>query len=82
MNPIKDAMVLLLTAYSYLILVWVFGSWFPHWRYQSWFKMIAGVVEPYMNVFKPLNLRFGQFDLSPMVAIFVLIIFREVIYRI
>ena len=79
MNPVKDAILILLTLYSYLILIWVFGSWFPQWRYQQWFKMVASAVEPYMNVFKAVPLRFGMFDLSPMLAIFVIIIFRELI---
>ena len=82
MNPIQYAMITALTIYSYLIFIWVFGSWFPHWRYQQWFRMIASVVEPYINVFRPLNLRIGQFDLGPMAAIVVLWIFRAVIENI
>jgi YggT family protein len=82
MNPIKYAMIISLTFYSYLIFIWVFGSWFPQWRYAKWFQMIAGVVEPYINVFKALNLRFGQFDFTPIVAIMALWIFRALIERI
>lgn len=82
MNPIKYAMITALTLYSYLIFIWVFGSWFPRWQYARWFQMIAGVVEPYVNVFKPLNIRFGQMDFTPIVAIFALWIFRELIARV
>ncbi|MCB1188524.1 YggT family protein [bacterium] len=79
MNPIQQAMIMAVTLYSYMCFIWVFGSWFPNWRYQEWFKMLSSIVEPYMNVFKGLPLRFGMFDLSPMIAIFVLYIFRSLI---
>ena len=79
MDPIKFAIMTALTLYTYICMIWVFGSWFPQWQYQQWFKMVASIVEPFINVFKPLNLRFGMFDLTPMVAIFVVIIFRELI---
>ncbi|MCB1218583.1 YggT family protein [bacterium] len=82
MNPIQDAMILAIRLYSYMIIVWSFGSFFPQWRYQKWFQMLASVVEPYVNLFRQLNLRVGMFDLSPMVAIFVLWIFSALIMSI
>ncbi|MEZ5337657.1 MAG: YggT family protein [bacterium] len=82
MNPIQDAMILAIRLYSYMIIVWSFGSFFPQWRYQQWYQMLASVVEPYVNLFRQLNLRVGMFDLSPMVAIFVLWIFSALIMSI
>ena len=69
-------------AYILLIFVWVLGSWFPQWRYQSWFRFVNDVVEPYINLFKPLPLRIGMLDLTPMVAIMVLWLFQTLLQKI
>jgi uncharacterized protein YggT (Ycf19 family) len=66
-------------AYILLILVWVFGSWFPQWRQQPWYRTVEDLVSPYMNLFKLIPLRFGMIDLSPMLAIFVLFILQQLI---
>lgn len=66
-------------AYILLILVWVFGSWFPQWRYQSWYRTVEDLVSPYMNLFKLIPLRIGMIDLSPMLAIFVLFILQRLV---
>ena len=66
----------LFRAYILLVIVWVLGSWFPQWRYQSWFRYVDGLVRPYIELFKVLPLRIGMMDLSPMVAILVLYLFQ------
>lgn len=66
-------------AYILLILVWVFGSWFPQWQQQSWYRTVEDLVAPYMNLFKLIPLRIGMIDLSPMLAIFVLFILQRLI---
>lgn len=65
--------------YMLLIFVWVLGSWFPQWRSQDWYRAIAQVVEPYINLFRGLRLQAGMVDLTAMAAMFVLILFREVL---
>lgn len=69
-----DAILLLFRAYMMLVFVWVLGSWFPQWRYQSWFRTIDGIVRPYVDLFKFLPLQIGMVDLRPMAAIFLLVI--------
>ena len=66
-------------AYIMLILVWVFGSWFPQWRSQSWYRTVEDLVSPYMNLFRMIPLRIGMIDLSPMLAIFVLFMLQRLI---
>ncbi|HES58204.1 MAG TPA: YggT family protein [Firmicutes bacterium] len=69
----------IIQAYILLILVWVFGSWFPQWRYQSWYRTVEDLVSPYMNLFKAIPLRIGMIDLAPMLAIFVLFIVQRLV---
>jgi YggT family protein len=65
--------------YIMLIFVWTLGSWFPQWRYQPWFKLINDVVEPYIRLFRSLPLRVGMLDLTPMAAVFALILFQQLL---
>jgi YggT family protein len=69
----------LVNFYLLLIFVWVLGSWFPQWRGQEWYRMVASVVEPYINLFRGLQLRIGMIDLTAMAAMFLLILFRHVL---
>jgi YggT family protein len=68
-----------LEAYMLMIMVWSFGSFFPQWRYAAWYKLLGEIVSPYLNLFRALPLRAGMMDFTPMVAIFVLILFRQLI---
>lgn len=70
----------LINFYMLLIFVWVLGSWFPQWRGQEWYRIVAGAVEPYVNLFRGLNLKIGMVDLSAMAAMFVLVLFRQVLF--
>lgn len=65
-----------LRAYMLLILVYVFASWFPQWRFQRWFGVVTDIVRPYLGLFNGLPLRMtvgmGVLDLSPIVALLLL----------
>ena len=61
-------------AYMLLIFIYVMGSWFPQWRSQGWYQTVSDLVQPYLALFKALPLRMGMIDLTPMLAIFVLIL--------
>jgi uncharacterized protein YggT (Ycf19 family) len=69
--------------YQLLILVWAFGSFFPQFKFQQWYKVVSDIVQPYMNLFRwlPLQIRTGGsiMDLSPIVAIFALQLFASLI---
>jgi YggT family protein len=68
-----------LQAYTLLIFVWVFGSWFPRWRYERWYQTVGEIVMPYLNLFRGLPLRVGMMDLTPLVAVVVLSIFQRLV---
>ena len=69
----------LIDFYILLVFVWVFSSWFPQWRYSEWMRAIGRMVEPFVNLFRGLGLRSGQFDLSPMAAMLTLQLFRMLV---
>jgi len=61
-------------AYVLLIFVYVLGSWFPQWRQQTWYRLVADLVQPYLQLFSKLPLRVGMLDLTPMVALLILML--------
>ena len=48
-------------------------------RRAGWFRLIGEIVAPYLNLFRGLPLQTGGLDFTPMVAMFVLLIFRNLI---
>jgi len=62
----------LLQLYTYMIMIYTFGSFFPQWRFQAWYRWIAEFVFPYLSLFRGLNLRSGNIDFTPLAAIVVL----------
>lgn len=53
--------------------------------YARWFDAVMGflrdISEPYLRLFRRLIPAVGMFDLSPIIAIFVLVILRTIIVR-
>ena len=68
----KQAISAGFSLYSLLILVRIFGSWFPQAQGHALMQMVARVTDPYLNVFRRFIPRLGMIDLSPMVAMFAL----------
>jgi YggT family protein len=79
MDLAAQAVYYAIQLYIMLIFVWALGSWFPQWRYQSWYRFISDVVEPYIGLFRRLPLRFNMLDFTPLVAIFVLYLFQNLV---
>ena len=82
MQMLAGFVILAIRVYMALIFVWVLGSWFPQWRGKPWYRVIEDLINPYMNLFKALPLRMGMIDLTPMAAIFVLIIVENVLHAV
>ena len=84
MVPLKaglDSIALLLQLISLiigLIIARTVISWFesshPFARSLSWLKLVT---DPFLIPFRRLNLVFGGFDLTPIVAIFTLYLIRK-----
>jgi YggT family protein len=69
----------LVNAYMLAIFIYVMATWIPETRYQSWHKALGTVCEPYLSLFRKLIPPLGMVDISPMVAIFVLMVFAQLL---
>ncbi|MEH7416641.1 YggT family protein [Neobacillus drentensis] len=57
--------------YYWLILISIFGSWFPQFQSTKLGMWISKLVEPYLGLFRRFIPPLGPIDISPIVAIFV-----------
>ncbi len=55
-----------------MIMVRIFGSWFPDFSQTRFMQFISFYTDPYLNFFRRIVPPLGMLDLSPIVAIFVL----------
>jgi YggT family protein len=77
----------LLIVYYVLIFVRILLSWIPRMPYNRWLDVvltfIREVTDPYLNVFRrfmpPLRLGAGAIDLSPMIAVIVLLVVGQLV---
>ncbi|MDR4945374.1 YggT family protein [Neobacillus cucumis] len=58
-------------AYYWLILISIFGSWFPQFHSSKIGNWISKIVEPYLGFFRRFIPPLGPIDFSPIIAIFV-----------
>ncbi|HYY06213.1 MAG TPA: YggT family protein [Candidatus Limnocylindria bacterium] len=80
----------LIYVYFVLIFVRILMSWIPRLPYYRWLDVllnfIRDVTDPYLNVFRrfipPLRIGAGALDLSPMAAIFVLLLVGGIVVRV
>lgn len=83
-DEIADYAAALFTVYIVLIFIRVLLSWVPRMPYNLYLRAVVGFIEettnPYLNLFRrvipPIG---GRLDLSPIVAIFVLLIAQGVV---
>ena len=66
-------------AYMLLIFVYVLGSWFPQWQHTAWYSVVSDIVRPYLNIFRAIPLKMGMIDMTPMLAMFALIILERML---
>ena len=84
-NDVADYLNTLLLLYMILIFIRILLSWIPRIPYNrylaAFLKFVSDVTDPYLNLFRrilpPVRMGGGALDLSPIVAIFVLIIVSE-----
>jgi YggT family protein len=81
----ESAVNVFITVYSLVILMYIISSWL-RLPYSPWLNRIQrflyDVSEPYLRLFRRLLPSFGPLDLSPMIAIIVLIVLGQVTIRI
>lgn len=54
--------------YWLLLLVRIFGSWFPEFSRTRAMQFVAFYTDPYLNIFRRIIPPIGMLDISPIVA--------------
>jgi YggT family protein len=86
-QDVGDYVNTLALVYLVLIFIRIILSWVPRIPYNrylaAFLKFVNDVTDPYLNLFRrilpPVRIGPGALDLSPMVAIFVLIIVSSIV---
>jgi YggT family protein len=89
-GDVADYVTTLALVYLVLIFIRIIMSWIPRMPYNRYLsaalKFVSDVTDPYLNLFRrvlpPVRLGPGAFDLSPIVATFVLIIVSSIVANI
>lgn len=64
--------------YYLIIIIRIFLSWLPNtdWNQQP-FKWIRSITDPFLNIFRGIIPPIGMLDISPMVAIILLMLLQS-----
>lgn len=73
---------ILFTVYSSMLLIRVFGSWFPSFSRTRFMQFIAFYTDPYLNLFRKIIPPLGMMDISPMLAFFALQLLQWILFKI
>jgi YggT family protein len=78
----KNFVDVFVTVYILLILAYIITSWI-RLPYSPWLNRIQrflyDVCEPYLRIFRRIVPPIGPLDLSPMIAVIVLILIRQIV---
>jgi YggT family protein len=81
-DSVADFVNVFISVYILLILAYVLTSWI-RLPYSPWLNRIQrflyDVCEPYLRIFRRILPALGPLDLSPMVAVIVLIVIQQVV---
>ncbi|WEV61007.1 YggT family protein [Streptococcaceae bacterium ESL0729] len=69
----------LISIYSLILVIYAIMSWIPGLRDSKLGEVIADLSMPYLNLFKNLDLTFGNFDFTVWVAVFSLQILQRLL---
>lgn len=73
----------LITVYTTICFIYILMSWIPGLRYTSFGRVIASIVEPYMNIFSRWRFtHIGRVDFSPIISIGLLSLSSSILARI
>ena len=65
--------------YTLMLLVRIFGNWFPEWHHTRFMLFIAHYTDPYLSLFRRFIPPLGMLDLSPLVAFIALQILEWIV---
>ena len=73
---------IIFTIYTFMLLIRVFGSWFPSFAGTRFMQFIAYYTDPYLNIFRKIIPPLGMMDISPMIAFFSLQIIQWILFSV
>jgi YggT family protein len=81
-SHVQQFLDVFLTVYFVVLLLVILTSWIPRlpYTFNPVLRFLHDVSDPYLNIFRRFIPPVGPLDLSPMVAIVVLIFLREVLH--
>ena len=82
MGSLQSILLILLQIYSFLLIIRIILSWLSHDSYHPLIIQLKKITDPYLDLFRSLPLSFNGFDLSPIVAFFVLSLIQKLIIQI
>ncbi|MBV9004684.1 MAG: YggT family protein [Solirubrobacterales bacterium] len=81
-NALFEVYILLIFVYILFNIMFSLGLRLPYGRFtDALLNFLRDVSEPYLRIFRRFIRPIGMFDLSPMIAIFVLIFADRIIYN-
>ena len=79
-SALFEVYIVLIFVYILLNLLFSFGMRMPYSRWSDvLLNFLRDVCEPYLRIFRRFIKPIGMFDLSPMIAIIVLVIVRTIV---
>ena len=67
LKPILEILHMILTAYYWILIAYILGSWIPELRKTKVYRIIYQLANPYMRIFRGL-LVFGMMDFTPILG--------------
>lgn len=65
--------------YGFLLFAWALASWFPRFHGTKAYAYLDSIVTPYIRIFRGVIPPIGGFDLSVMLAFFVLYFVKSIL---
>lgn len=79
-NALFEVYILLILVYILLNLLFSFGARLPFSRFSdAVLQFLRDICEPYLRIFRRFIPPLGMIDITPIIAIFVLVIVRTVV---
>jgi len=73
---------ILFTTYTFLLLVRIFGSWFPEFSQSRVMHFVSFYTDPYLNIFRQIIPPLGMIDISPIFAFLALQMLEWLVFSI
>jgi YggT family protein len=70
------------TTYTFMLLVRIFGSWFPRFSESQFMRFLAFYTDPYLNLFRRIIPPMGMIDISPLFAFIALQLLQWILFAI